>query len=111
MLAITLPVSASAPLVRQRVELEGVEYVLDVTWNARASVWTMVLCDTDERPIRAGLQLRRGVPLLRGLADSRRPAGELVVVGRVAEPTIDSFEIGDVQLVYLTATEVAEALS
>lgn len=111
MLAITLPVSATAPLVRQRVELEGVEYVLETAWNARARVWSMALSDTDEAPIRLGLQLRRGVPLLRGLADPRRPAGELVVVGRVEEPAIDSFALGDASLVYFTAAEVEEALA
>lgn len=111
MLAITLPVSAQAPLVRQRVELEGVEYVLETAWNGRASVWVAALSDAEEASIRSGLQLRRGVPLLRGLADSRRPAGELVVTGRVEEVGIDSFENGDAELVYFTATEIEELLA
>jgi len=108
--AITLPVSSTSPLVRQRVEIEGSEFVLETGWNGRASVWTMVLSDTSEQPIRAGLQLRMGNRLLEGLADSRRPLGEMVVVGRVAEPTIDSFDNGDATLLYFTAAEVAEAL-
>jgi len=109
MLAITLPVSAKSPLVRQRVELEGAEYMLETAWNGRAAVWTMALSDTSEQPIRLGLQLRMGVRLLEGIADARRPAGEMVVVGRVAEPTIDSFENGDARLLYFTAAEVEAA--
>ena len=108
MLAITLPVSALTPHVRQRVELDGVEYVLDTSWSARAAAWTMTLADTDEQPIRAGMFLRRGHRLLRGLADARRPAGELVVVGREERLGLDAFAGGDASLVYVTEAELAE---
>lgn len=111
MLAITIPVSERAPLVRQRVELEGVEFVLETQWNGRVDGWTLGLLDAEEQPIRLGIRLVMGTRLLAGIADSRRPAGELVVVGRVTRPELDSFELGEASLVYLLAAEVEEALA
>jgi hypothetical protein len=107
MLAVTLPVSEQTPHVRQRVELDGVEFVLDTAWNARASAWTMTIADTDEQPIRAGVFLRRGHRLLRGIADSRRPPGDLLVLGRTEQLGIDAFASGDASLFYVTAAELS----
>lgn len=64
----------------QRTALAGRDYQLSFDWIERAGRWLLALADQDGTPIRDGVALVAGRPLLRGLVDARRPPGELLVL-------------------------------
>ncbi|MBK6532609.1 MAG: hypothetical protein IPN17_28235 [Deltaproteobacteria bacterium] len=93
----------------QTSALDGVNFVLTFDWNQRMGRWALSLADSRGVAIRSGMILNVDVPLLRGVVDTRRPRGELVVM--------DASGVGDLDpgfsdlgsrflLLYLDAAEL-----
>lgn len=97
----------------QITALDGVSYVLTFRWIQREGHWLLDVADAEGVAIRSGLALVAGQPLLRGVIDTRRPAGELVVVDTSGANDVDPgfAEIGGpgarFVLMYVTAAELA----
>lgn len=110
MAVFQIPISTPTPIFRQRTNLDGAEYVLDIQWNGRLGRWTMALLDQEEAQLRGGITLVEGSDILGpNRTDSRFPPGRLVVVDREAkgkDPGFDDFGTR-VVLVYLDAAELA----
>ena len=97
----------------QITALDGVSYVLTFRWVQREGHWLLDVADAEGGAIRSGLALVADQPLLRGVVDARRPAGELVVVDTTGASDLDP-GFGDIGapgarfvLQYVTATELA----
>ena len=73
----------------QVTSLDGVTFTLDFAWSQRDGHWRLDLADAEGVLIRAGMVLGTGTLLLAGLTDSRRPAGELVVVDTTGANDLD----------------------
>jgi hypothetical protein len=63
----------------QRTQLSGRDYQLTFDWNQRLGQWSLSIADQDGVPIRTGVRLVSGWPLLRGVIDSRSPPGVLAI--------------------------------
>lgn len=105
----TVSVRPGVPSQRQRVQLEGVEYTLDLRWNQREERWYLDLFAASGAPIATGLALSLFEPVFANLhLVAGVPPGELVVLDhrpQRAEPTLATF--GDVvTLVYVDAQHV-----
>lgn len=97
---------------RQRVALEGVEYILDLRWSSRASRWTLDLFAASGAAIYSGIALTLAEPLLGPLhLVTGMPPGELVLIDPRAEraaPTLAT--LGEiVSLVYVDSEHVGAA--
>lgn len=97
----------------QRTALDGRDYLLTFRWSQREGVWRLDLADLDGVAIVSGLVLVVGVSLLRGVVDTRRPAGELVVIdtsgAQDRDPGFDDLGAPGARFVlaYFTAAELA----
>lgn len=104
---------AGASSWSQITALDGVSFSLTFRWSQRAGSWLLDVADAEGVAIRSGLALVAGQPLLRGVIDTRRPAGELVVVDTSGANDVDPgfAEIGGpgarFVLMYVTAAEMA----
>lgn len=58
-----LPLVPSIPSYRVGVSLAGVQYILDVRWNAREGAWFLDVLAEDETPIRRGIKIVLGTLL------------------------------------------------
>lgn len=98
---------------QQRTALDGVDYLMTFRWSQREGVWSLDIADLDGVAIVSGLVLVVGVSLLRGVVDTRRPAGELVVVDTSGasdrDPGFDDLGAPGARFVlaYFTAAELA----
>lgn len=108
MALLRIPVRASSarPSARQRVSLDGRDYLLDFSWHAREGSWYLHLSDQSGELIAGGLKLVLG-RIGQRVIDSRAPAGGLAVVdttGLGLEAGLDDL-LARVALVYAeTAT-------
>lgn len=100
----------------QSTALDGREYLLTFRWSQRSGRWSLDLADQDGDTIVAGRVLAPSLRLLRGVRDTRRPAGDIVLVdqrgGRegLDDPTFTS--LGERhQLVYLDGDDLAAVLA
>ena len=75
-----VPLRTSVPAFTQRTSLDGVPFEFDFAWNERESAWYMSVADADCLPLRNGIRMAINWPLLRQVADARRPAGELYLI-------------------------------
>lgn len=94
----------------QRTALDGVDFTLSFRWSQRDGHWTLDLADAEGSPIRHGVALVPSVDLLRGVVDTRRPAGKLAILDTTGALDVDpSFsDLGArFLLVYFTAAELA----
>jgi len=104
---------AGASSWSQRTALDGTDFTLTFRWSQRDGHWLLDLADAEGAPIRHGMMLAPNVPLLRGLVDARRPAGELIVVdttgGDDADPGFADLGAPGARFVlaYVTAAELA----
>lgn len=104
-----VPLQTSVPAFTQRTSMDGVTFQLDVKWNERESAWYISFADADGVLIRSGVRMVVDWPLLRQVADARRPPGELYLIdldGTGAEAALDDLDVR-VQLIYVTAAEAA----
>ncbi|TAK31002.1 MAG: hypothetical protein EPO40_06310 [Myxococcaceae bacterium] len=93
----------------QTSALDGVNFVLTFDWNQRMGRWMLSLADSRGGAIRSGMILNVDVPLLRGVVDSRRPRGELVVMDASGAGDLDPgfSDLGSrFLLLYLDAAEL-----
>lgn len=64
----------------QRTSLGGRDYVLTFRWSQRAGRWSVDVADQDGDMIAAGRVLVPSRRVLRGVRDTRLPAGDLVLI-------------------------------
>ena len=94
----------------QVTALDGVDLTLTFRWSQREGHWLLDVADADGVAIRSGLCLVPSLPLLRGVIDARRPAGELVVFDTTGANDVDPgfADLGArFRLMYVTAAELA----
>ena len=93
----------------QRTALDGRDYLLTFDWCQRDGRWRLDVADADGVAIVSGVTLvTRGHPLA-GVIDTRRPAGDLVVVDATGANDLDPgfADLGArFRLVYFTAAEL-----
>lgn len=75
---LRLPVF-DTPAQTYRVDLEGLEYTIRLTYNARAESWYLDFGDAVGTWIVRGLRVVQGWPLLARQQDERLPPGDLFV--------------------------------
>lgn len=80
MASVLVPVRNDAPAYSMRVDLSSVEFLLTFKFNERDSAWFLSVFDSLGAAIVEGVKVTLGIPLLRGIADARRPAGDLIAV-------------------------------
>jgi len=93
----------------QRTALDGTDFVLRFDWSQRTGQWLLTVSDQDGVPIVSGRALTTGTLPLRGVRDSRRPKGELVIEDTTQKNTLDpAFDDlgGRFLLVYVDAAEL-----
>ena len=104
-----IPADSSAPYYEIEIELDGVEFKLEFSFNDRDDAWYMTISSTDDTLLRAGIRIVNEWVLLRLWAEATRPEGEIVSVnqGEVLDPpTLE--QLGEeVVLTYLDADEIA----
>ena len=102
----TIGVAQGAAFFQQRVELEGVNYVLDFAWCERARVWILSVYTDDGVLVVAGLAIVSNRKLFRRFHHlPGLPPGELIhadLAGVVDAPGYD----GLTELVYFESTEL-----
>ena len=90
---------------RQRVELDGTEYRVVLTWRQRPRAWYMDLYTGGGDPIALGRRLSPGWSPQRTASDERLPPGALLVAGPEGYSRTD---LGDrLRLLYYTEDEIA----
>lgn len=112
MAALQIALAPGVPRSRQRVTLDGREYVLALRWSQREERWYMDLLDGDDVLLVGSVKLVVGFPLLyRFRAIAGLPPGDLIVVdGRADAVDPGLADLGDVaQLIYMDAAEIAGA--
>jgi hypothetical protein len=109
----------AVPFYQQETTLEGRSYLLTFRFNTRANKWFLDIADESGSPIAEGDTIVANWPLFRKVVDSRLPPGMLLALDRSHDDPAEGFkrlytapgltELGTrVQLVYLTAAEVAD---
>jgi hypothetical protein len=91
-----------------KVDLDNRPFVFELTFNSRASLWTMTIKNESDETLIAGIPIHVKQDLLRQFRyDARLPQGVLMalnVVDGVSDPGLENF--GDqVVLVYDEVTE------
>jgi len=108
MAVVALDVVPSIPNYRFTSDLEGVTYIFDLRWNARAQAWFMDLLEEDETPIRHGMKLVLGTLIGSDTKSDKMPPGRFVVEdasGENTDATLDDFGVR-VFLYYFDSEEV-----
>lgn len=93
---------------RQRVQLDGVSYIIDLTWRQRQRSWYIDIYDQDEQPIAVGRRIDAGWPPLSGSQNPDLPSGALLARGPSDYRRVD---LGDeLRLIYVRENELRSAL-
>jgi len=95
-----------------RVRIDGRFFRIGVQWNTRLGFWTRSFWRDDGVALWLGLRFTIGVNWLRSMVGPDYPTGALVAVdttGKWEAPGRLDLVNGRVQLVHLTAEEVASA--
>jgi len=79
-MALELPIDSTDPHYVLTVQLEGARYQLAMDWNERESAWYLSVAEEDGTQIVDGIRVVVDWPLLRKVAASTRPPGEIVFV-------------------------------
>ncbi len=92
------------------VELEGVTYFLQLSWNSEAALWTLSIENAYNEVVVAGIALVPDSLLLSGYRHLAVPAGELLAMTPDRRDVISRAALysGEVALVYVESTEVAD---
>lgn len=106
-----IPTTPGLAHYTQATELDGREYRLRFEWTGRLSRWSFALLTEADVPLVEGILLVPNVPLLRKLADERRPPGILAVQSVDGlPPGLNDFHPGGrCRLVYYTQAELEAA--
>lgn len=104
---LTIPIGQGNAFFQQRVELEGVNYVLDFAWVARARVWSLSVYTDDGILALAGIAITTNRPLFRRFHHRTGvPPGELLYVDLTGNADAPAYD-GLTELVYFSAEEWA----
>lgn len=79
MTVLQLPLRTDLPHYSFSMELDGVAFVLEWRWNARAGFWFFSLLDAEGTPLVVGRKVVPDFPLLARFRDPRLPRGLLMV--------------------------------
>lgn len=80
MATVIIPTSTELALYFQNVELDATVFQLVFRFNDREGFWYLDINDVEGNRIRSGIKLVVAFPLLRLIAQTPRPEGEMVVV-------------------------------
>lgn len=80
MAVLRLPVDGIDANYNISFDLDGVEYQLQLRYNDRDASWYFNIVDINGTLLRSGIKVVPNYTLNRQIADSRAPAGELLLV-------------------------------
>ena len=107
---VTIPTRTDWPHYALDCPLDGTTYHLDFDWNDRDNGWYLSISTPDGTPLVSGRRLVLNFPLFSRYGNPQLSPGVLIAIDTTntgQEPGVS--ELGTrVQLVYLTAAEVAE---
>lgn len=105
---INVGASSASPWSRQRVSLDGRDFVIDLDWNGREGAWFAHVSTAAGELVCGGRKLVAGGTVGRGVeGDPRAPGGRFKVVdtsGQSLDPGIDDLG-GRVLLAYIDAAD------
>lgn len=105
---VALPFVPSFPNYRVSTTLEGVQYIFDVRWNARAESWYCDISTEADVRIKSGVKVVLGAPLGKRGGSADMPPGVFIAndtTGAGQEATIA--DLGTrVEVIYLTLEEI-----
>jgi hypothetical protein len=108
----TFALPAGVAFFDQRIELDGVSYVLDFAWCERAASWLISISAADGTLLVAGMAGVSNVRLLhRYKSDPRLPPGDLALIDLTSTLAAAGYDdLGtNVELYYFTAADLAAA--
>ena len=107
---LIIPITASALAYRARLDIDGVEVLLDVEWRERSVAWWLKLMTSAGEVITGPRQIVLGEPIAPTGGNPRWPGGAIIPVRLDdLDLPIDLFDLGSVaQLQYWSAEEIAE---
>lgn len=76
-MSLTLPLDSTDPHYTVVVALEGVRYKIKMDWNERVEAWAFSLLLEDDTKILSGVRVIPDWPVLRKVASSNAPPGEI----------------------------------
>lgn len=93
---------------RQRVELDGSLYLIDLTWRQRLSGWYLDIYAQDRSPLALGRRLDPGWSPTSGSLNPDLPSGAFLAVGPADYSRADLGE--SLRLIYIREAELAAFL-
>ncbi|EHK65305.1 phage baseplate plug family protein [Achromobacter arsenitoxydans] len=92
------------------VELDGLTYFFQVSWNSEAEQWTLSIENAYNEVIVSGIAVVPDRPLLAWYRHLAVPPGELVALAPDRRNTIsrEALPAGQVALIYVESAEVAD---
>lgn len=92
------------------VELDGVTYFLQLSWNSEAELWALSIENAYNEVIVAGIAVVPGTPLLALYRHLAVPAGELVALAPDRRESVSraALPAGEVALIYIGEEELAD---
>ena len=106
---LRLPIAIGVPAQSYRCPIEGVTYSVRLYWLSRPGAWFFDLADASSEPIRQGVKVVKGWPLLLRVRDARRPSGDFYLMDRGKQndnaPTLADFGVAT-RLYYFTRAEI-----
>jgi hypothetical protein len=120
MRAYRIPIAPGITDQTMQIELGGNPYRLRTLWNELGGYWSLSLLTVADEPILTNIKVVRDFPLLAAFADTRLPAGDLLLLrDRGADLSVTYDNFGDVFALYyyevdapvldLPVTEIAAA--
>lgn len=95
---------------KEQIQLSGVIFVLEFTWNALNEYWVMDIFNRDELPIIYGIKIVPNFPLLSSYTVVGKPLGEIICVNIVGgNDQIGRFDMSQkFELVYFVENELQQ---
>lgn len=107
-MAVIIPVFPGEPLYKERIRLEGRDYILKFDWADREQRFYMSIMDQDENPLLMGVKIIPNWGLIsRHHFNLGLPPGELIALDLEqggAPPTMTDFGVR-VRMFYYASTE------
>ncbi len=92
------------------VELDGVTYFLELSWNSEAELWALSIENAYNEVIVAGIAVVPDTPLLALYRHLAVPAGELVALAPDRRESVSraALPAGEVALIYIGEEELTD---